>query len=672
MDRYDLIYYNSHDLFFKNPFGAVPCDKEITIRIQIDKEKNIDYVNLVISFNGKQTYFNMHLESTKTSTKIYKCTFNSSSTPTLMFYFFEISINNKIKYFGNNLDSLGGIGEIYETYAVPYQITVYAKNSATPNWFKHSIIYQIFVDRFYNGNDKGLVLNPKRNSFIYGNWYDEPMYIKDYKTNQIIRWDFFGGNLKGIIKKLDYLKKLGINLIYLNPIFEAKSNHKYDTGNYKKIDPMFGTEKIFKKLIKEAKDRGIYIILDGVFSHTGSDSIYFNKFNNYNTLGAYQSKNSPYFSWYTFKNYPNDYDCWWGVEDLPNVNEMDRTYIDYIIKDSHSVINHWMNLGIKGWRLDVADELPDEFIEEIKKSCLQKDNESILIGEVWEDASNKISYGKRRKYFLGNELDSVTNYPFRENLLSFFHNKINSKELHEKFMKLYENYPIHNFYSVVNVIGTHDIERIFTMLKKAVEKNYIAQISSSKFIEVNIDCKYSHSYIIDDIPIDEDKAKYIAVKLLKLITLIQFTFPGVPLLYYGDEAGVEGLKDPYNRSTYPWGRENKEILNWYKTIIQLRNKNAVLRTSTWKSLYFDNDVYGYIRTIKSSKDVFNNPEKNSLSIILINRNGIKNHKVKIDLNNYDYSGLVNILNHHETINIQNGILNTNLNPLEGKLYINSI
>ncbi|AKA69798.1 glycoside hydrolase family 13 protein [Clostridium scatologenes] len=636
------ILHNSWDSFFRYPFGAIECEQNIFLKIEISTNSYINNVSLVLFDDFNKNYYPMNFEFKENDKTVFNFNLKSPANPSLLFYYFEVWIDNKAIYYGNNSLLSGGKGDLYESSPLPYQITVFEKGYTTPNWFKNSTIYQIFVDRFFNGNDDNSILNPKKNTFIYGNWYDEPMYIRNPETNEILRWDFYGGNLKGVLKKLDYLKDLGINIIYFNPIFEARSNHKYDTGNYKKIDSMFGDEALFKLLVKEASLRGINIILDGVFSHTGSDSLYFNKYDNYDSLGAYQSKDSKYYSWYNFKNYPNDYESWWGVSDLPNVNELNEDYLNYIIKDEDSVINHWVKAGVKGWRLDVADELPDEFIKELKKVSSNANSDSIVIGEVWEDASNKISYSKRRQYFLGKELDSVTNYLIRDNLLNFLWNNINAETLSNKFMSLYENYPRHNFYSLVNLIGSHDVERIYTLLKQTAN-NYMVNSSDN----------------LDDI----------CFKLLKIMTLIQFTFPGVPLLYYGDEAGLEGLKDPYNRATYPWGFENKEILNWYKNLIHIRNDNKALRTGKWKQMYFYDNVYGYFRYIDNNTDEFNISCENSFCLILVNKNPTKDYNIKISMNNLNYNFLTNLLNNSDKIEILNNELNLHIEPLDVKLYI---
>ena len=456
-----------------------------------------------------------------------------------------------------------------------YQLTVY-EDYKVPSWFKEGVLYHVFVDRFNNGNRSGKVDNPKKNSFLYGNWEDDPMYIKD-QNGEILRWDFHGGNLKGIINKLGYLKKLGVTVIYLSPIFEAASNHKYDTGNYKNIDPMFGDEKIFKELIDKAAEKGMAVVLDGVFSHIGADSIYFNKFNNYDSVGAYQSEDSPYRSWFNFKEGPEEYQSWWGIKALPNTNELEPSFMDYIIYDKDSVINKWMNMGVKGWRLDVADELPTKFIQELKKEVKKNNEESIVIGEVWEDASNKISYGERRTYLLGDQLDSVLGYPFRDNLVDFLNGEKTSWQLNDFFMTIKENYPSEAFKSNLNLLSSHDIVRIKTALKS-----------------------------------DKD--------LLKLAILTQMSFEGVPYIYYGDEAGLEGGKDPENRKTYPWKNEDMEIMDFYRHCSQFRNRNKVFALGDTYFIYTENDdVFGYIRYNEDDSE-----------LILINRSESKQN-VKINL-----------------------------------------
>lgn len=575
------IIYDSWMECNKKPFGALEIGEDININVEVISDVKEMY--LILETN-EETKKEIKMENKLNGMfTIDKYKFEKEN---IYFYYFK-SIegeNLQVKYYGKSYDC----GECVEYHDInninKYQITV-SKKTETPAWFKEGILYHIFVDRF---NKTGKINNPKKNSFIYANWEDTPMYIKN-KENEVIRWDFHGGNLKGIISKLNYLKSLGISVIYLSPIFKSQSNHKYDTGDYKTIDPMFGDEEIFKELIYKAGKKGINIILDGVFSHTGDDSIYFNKYGNYDSLGAYQSENSKYYSWYNFKDYPNEYDCWWGVKSLPNVNETEKSYMDYIIRDKDSVIKKWMNYGVKGWRLDVADELPSTFIEALKKETLNIDDDSIIIGEVWEDASNKISYDERRKYFLGDQLNGVTGYVFKNIVVEFLKGNTKSQDVYNSFMTIKENYPKEVFKSNLNLLGTHDTRRILTEL-------------------------------------NEDK------NLLKLAVFIQMTFEGVPYIYYGDEAGLIGEKDPDNRRTYPWENEDKDILNFYKKIVKERKNNKLLLNGETKFLKLSNqNIFGYIRYIKNNK-----------VLILINRSAIR-EKIEIESNELIDKKLITIL-----------------------------
>lgn len=565
----DIIEYNSWDKNFKAPFGALKFDEGLTIYVKVNEGYNVDSISLEINKEEEMRTITLNEElSNDKLGKCFCCKMENFEETGVYFYYFKVDVevdgNKKTVFYGKNREN--GYSCEYDYNDInKYQITVY-KDFKVPTWYKEGILYHIFVDRFNNGNRNGKIDNPKKNSFIYGNWEDIPMYIKDSKGD-IIRWDFHGGNLRGIINKLGYLKKLGVSILYLSPIFEASSNHKYDTGDYKKIDPMFGDEETFKELINKAKEKDMSIVLDGVFSHTGADSKYFNMYGNYNSLGAYQSKESPYYPWYMFEDFPQKYKSWWDVKTLPNINELEDSYMDYIIYDKDSVINKWIDMGIKGWRLDVADELPTKFIRELKKELKKADDDSILIGEVWEDASNKISYGQRRSYLLGEELDSVMGYPFRNNMFSFLKGEIKSYELCNRYMQIKENYPKESFKSNLNLIGTHDVTRAKT--------------------ELNYD-----------------------VDLVKLAVAVQMTFEGVPYIYYGDEAGLCGGVDPDNRRTYPWKNEDEDMLSFYKDIIKIRNKNTLLSSGDTDFIYTENNsVFAFIR--------FN--ENNDRVLILVNR-----------------------------------------------------
>lgn len=589
--EYDFAFHNSHVNQYRSPFGAVSIGTKVTLKILVEKgvEAYLHFINL----NDEISVIKMTWEGDNENRALFSVQIDTVGLLGINRYFFGLKKDNRYFYYGNNDEALGGEGKICWSNPIPYQLTVYEK-SYIPQWFKQGLIYQIFVDRFYNGNENGEIQNRKKNSFIYSNWEDSPMYIKGL-NGEIKRWDFYGGNLKGIIKKIPYLKELGVTIIYLNPIFESVSCHKYDTGDYEKIDGMFGNEEDFKELCITAKKEGIRIVLDGVFSHTGADSKYFNKYNNYDSIGAYQSKESPYFNWYSFSEYPNKYEAWWGIENQPNINELNPSYINYMITGENSIVSKWIKLGASGWRLDVADELPDEFIELLKFKMREVNSESILIGEVWEDASNKVSYSTKRRYLYGKELDSVTNFPLRDHLIRFVKGEINAQTFIRRIYSLYENYPIENFYSTMNLLGNHDTERILTVLNGNL-------------------------------------------RLLEFIVAIQMCMPGTPLIYYGDEVGVTGYTDPDNRKPYPWGRENKNIYDMYIKLIRLRKNNEALVNGDF---YMEEESNGLVVI----RRCYN---KSNMFIILNNSDVEKSIEIKINSD----SKLIDVITGEEVINIK--------------------
>jgi len=641
------IIHDSQMEFFRSPFGAVCCNEELLLRLKIEELDQPDHVVVRIWREGSgEELIKMEQGQELDEKFIYQAQFNVSERPGVVWYYFIITKQDKVYYYGNSIDMLGGIGNLYETIPPAYQITVYKEGAITPDWFKESIIYQIFPDRFYNGT--GNVLQPKKDSVIHGQWSNNPYYVRDADTGRIVAYDFFGGNLQGIIEKLPYLQELGISVIYCNPIFSSASNHRYDTGDYKTVDTMLGDNETFVQLCAKGREYGISIILDGVFSHTGSDSIYFNKDGNYPEIGAYQSKESPYYKWYRFSQYPDDYESWWGIDTLPNVEENEPSYIDYIIEGKDSVIKHWLKLGAKGWRLDVADELPDSFIKKIYKTMKEADGDSILLGEVWEDASRKESYGKLREYLQGDEMDSVMNYPFRKITLDFFLGSIDATEVHRELMSLAENYPIHNFYAMMNLIGSHDVPRVLTLLGEAPMEG----------LTVAEQAKYR-------LPAEK---RQLGIARLKMLVLWQMTFPGVPSIYYGDEAGLEGFKDPYNRGTYPWGRENQELLAWYKQLIGLRNRYEVFKTGKWISIPAQEQVYAYVRKITNGQDVFGNKKEDNTAIVLLNRSN-RPITVQLPVRDWCYGIMLDLLNDNKEFRVFNGVLTVCLQPLEGKVLL---
>ena len=464
-----------------------------------------------------------------------------------------------------------------------WQQTVYTPDFSVPEFAKNGVIYQIFPDRFCKGEIEYRKVFEDR---VEANWSDEPCFAMGH-IGRVINNDYFGGNFRGIMDKLDYLRELGVSIIYLNPIFEAHSNHRYNTANYLVADPILGTNEEFAELCKKAKEKGIAIILDGVFSHTGADSIYFNKNNRYDSLGAYQSTDSPYYSWFKFNSHPNDYLSWWGFETLPEVIETDPSYVEFITGKG-GVIDYWMGLGASGMRLDVADELPDCFIKQIRTAI--KRNGGMLYGEVWEDASNKVSYSEQRAFLHGEELDSVMNYPFKDYIIDFLKGWSGTSFMHH-ILQILENYPKESVDSLMNLLSTHDTERILTVLG--------GEPSNSRDRNWQAAQKMSYEQIKK------------GAKLLTLATTLQYTLPGVPCLYYGDEILTQGYRDPFNRKSFDWTKVEKSgenelencTLEWYKTLGKLRAVCPALNGGEFIPVQYENDFVSYLR-VKGDDELF--------------------------------------------------------------------
>lgn len=565
------LLHDSHLAAFRTPFGAVAVQTPVTLRLAVWGDEEPRRVSLRL-WDNRETLLPMHCEKTSPGSRLYRTDFTTSADPAVLWYFFVVEFAEAVLYYGDQTDGCGGVGQ--ETYEQPtsYQLTVYHPWSV-PEWLCGALVYQIFPDRFYNPYEKPLTLPP--GALLHNDWYQPPLYARAGDTGEILGYDFFGGNLPGIQAKLAYLADLGVKAIYCNPIFSAVSNHKYDTGDYETVDPGFGGDEALRALCEAAEIVGIRVLLDGVFSHTGSDSRYFNKEGRYKELGAYQSEKSPYYPWYRFDEWPDRYDAWWNIGNLPNVNELEPSYEKYIISGENSIVAIWQRLGAKGWRLDVADELPTAFIQKFRERLKKMDSDSALIGEVWEDASRKVSYGELRNYFNGFELDSVMNYPFREAVLGFVTGTLDGATAMRRLFGLYEHYPRFVFHALLNLLGTHDVARLLTVLGGA---------SSSELTEQQQRC-----YRLTP------AQKETAYARLRLAVFWQMTFPGSPMIYYADEAGLEGFTDPYNRGTFPWGREDETVQSWYWRMTGLRQRYPALIQGEWRLLLGGKDAVAYAR-----------------------------------------------------------------------------
>ncbi len=590
-----FLYHNSQEINFRSPFGAVKAGTTITLGLHAESEAEIDSAHVRLWFEKREHLIPMSISQTGKAEYFCTAKITLPETPCIVWYYFFVQCENKTYYYSNNAEQLGGTGIFSDsTPTNSYQITVYDKSFKAPDWFKNTIIYQIFPDRFFREDNFPNIQKKRPEYTIHEDWYDPLAFNKHPHEEGPACNDFYGGNLKGIIAKLDYLKDLGIGAIYLNPIFEAYSNHRYDTADYSKIDPMLGNEDDFIELCKQCDARNIRIILDGVFSHTGSDSIYFNKYKNYGeNTGAYQNPSSPYYPWYQWED--GNYKSWWGCSNLPNINETEPTYIDYILTGEHAIIKKWLRLGAFGWRLDVADELPDEFIKILRAEAKSVKSDAVIIGEVWEDASYKTSYGKMREYFLGHELDGVMNYPFRDCVLGFILGNIDARHFQKIFMSLVENYPSEALYSSMNLIGTHDTIRAKTYLSETPDES--ASLSS--------------------------KEETLASARVKIAMFFQMTFPGVPCIYYGDEIGMHGISDPFNRMPFSWRCADIDLLYYCKKLTSIRNSTDCLRCGDFRFAYANNHILAYWRRVENNIDMFGNPAENGEFLCVINRSNEK-------------------------------------------------
>lgn len=532
--------YIFNPTFSKSPLGVQLSGSTIKYSIKVAKFTGVYAVNFLLHRDGEYPkVYPMDLVFADDRYFYYEIAHTYDESGHYWYHFEAETTTGHHKIIsGSRLDAVEGEDD------KDYLELIIGSESTTGDNFKKGIIYHIFVDRFCRVGK----VESRDGLELVDNWLEGVSYEYDPVTGERVNRKCYGGNFEGIISKLDYLKDLGTTMIYLSPIFEASSSHKYNTGDYSKIEPMFGGEVAFKKLIREAKKRGIEIILDGVFNHTGSDSVYFNKYSRYDCVGAYQSKKSKYYSWYDFEEYPDKYSSWWGVKSLPETRE-DSTFPEYIA-GKNGIIEKYMDMGVSGFRLDVADELSDEFLYKIHNAIKGKKSDALIVGEVWEDAASKISYDTRRKYFIGSSLDSVTNYPMKNAIIDYVKGG-NVDNIVSTINIIKSEYPKSIQRNLMNILDSHDTMRIMTKLTTSDSMGEIKR------------------HLISE---EEWQS---GIELLKIATILQYTTFGVPTVYYGDEAGMTGGGDPFCRETYPWSGERKDILDWYKKIKELRLRPAI-------------------------------------------------------------------------------------------------
>lgn len=535
--------FNSRKIECKSPYGAVKCGEKLSLHFPIASWVSVDKMFVFIRLGDVSTPVEMRFEKSENGFSVYTADYVFDAAG-IYYYRFEMRNRDGVWYYGRGENGESVCGENLPEW----QLTVYKSSYKTPDFAKGNIIYHIFVDRFNRADG----VKTKRKYRLHESFSESPEVVS--ADGKYYADDFFGGNFNGIREKLDYLEELGVGIIYLSPIFKAYSNHRYDTGDYLKVDELLGTEDDFKRLLDAAHEKGMKIILDGVFNHSGADSLYFNKFGTYDSLGAYQSKSSLYYDWYYFKKFPDEYACWWGCDNVPDLNKSNKDY-RALVFGKNGVVEKWQKLGADGWRLDVVDELPIDFVNLLIKKIKSVNKDALVIGEVWEDASTKVSYGELRPYLLGDQLDGTMNYPFMNAIIAYV------RDGDEKFFKdtvqsILENYPKETVYCLMNSLGTHDTVRII---------NALSDVRAHGWSKT-----HKLGYKLPDS--EYEKAK----KKLYLASVLQFTLPGIPSIFYGDEAGLQGFDDPINRRPYPWGSEDKEILAHYRKLGRIRRENRAV------------------------------------------------------------------------------------------------
>ena len=571
------LHHDSRQLADKAPFGAVPTGT--TVNFAITARPGIKDITLVLDkrrLEGNQDVLEytevarVPLARAREGDLEHWSGQYAFADASVYGYYFEAAVGDKNYVYQNNRQSVywtrekgaNGLGLVEDMTATKKTIrrfrhTVHARDFAVPSWAKDAIYYYIFPDRFRNGDSRndhrpGIDTYQDKGVEFHRNWLDKPWKPGTGDgSDGVYNNDFFGGDIAGIIEKLDYLAELGANTLYITPLFQASSNHKYDTADYKKIDPHFGTNADFEKLTEAAKKRGLRVIPDTSLNHVGSDSIYFDRFGKYQNQGAFEGakvrRDSPYASWFTFDETQTDpnmqYKGWVNVLDLPELNKSSPAFREFAYRAPDSVMKIWLDRGAAGWRMDVAPWVPDDFWREWRSAIKRHKPDALTIAETWFDSS---------KYFLGDTFDSTMNYIFRSTVLDYAGGG-KARQLYQNIEFMREVYPPQSFYALMNLLSSHDAARSLHVLGDQGNDT------------------------------SEEKRRE-AKQRLRLAVFFQMTFPGSPAIYYGDEVGVTGGDDPYNRATYPWedkgGKPDKALLADFKAMIKMRKDYPVLRHGT--------------------------------------------------------------------------------------------
>jgi 4-alpha-glucanotransferase len=575
-----MILHDSHSSAYRDPIGPVAAGGRLTVRFSADEGDTVT----LRTWDGAEKRVPMK----RGRDGLWAATVSVPETPMLFWYDFIVSRPEGELRYGNAADELGGVGE--PIYGAPrsYQVPVYDPAYQTPAYLREGILYQVFPDRFYRPAGAADPASSKRvaqahpEATFHAGWAERPTLDIDPENGDNRALDFFGGTLAGITEKLAYLRDLGVTVLYLNPVVRARTNHRYDTGDYKTVDPILGDNADFTALTAAAAGYGIRVLCDGVFSHTGADSLYFNRYGRYDGVGAYQSQHSPYYPWYRFYEFPDRYNAWWGFYTLPALEKGNPDYRAFLLGSRNGVLPMWMRRGACGWRLDVADELPVSLLQDMRAAVKRQDPEGTLLGEVWEDA-----YGVPRSYCLGDTLDSVMNYPLRRAVIDFYTGKATARDLRRLILHQREVYPTPFYYSLMNLLGSHDRVRALNAFA-GYDRPGITQMPRDQAREVSLSPEQ----------LALSKARY--MEALRLICAL----PGMPAVYYGDERGMQGMADPWNRAPMAWEGGDETLAGRVRTLLRERRSSPVLQTGFLDVEAPDDDTLIVRRYAAKQKDAF--------------------------------------------------------------------
>ena len=596
-----MILHDSHDPAYRDPLGPVGAGGQLTVRIACDEADTVT----LRTWNGAEHQTPMR----RVGETLFEASVAVPQSPMLFWYDFVIHSPGGDQRYGNAWDELGGEGALMYGAPRSYQVTVFDPAYTTPRYLREGVIYQLFPDRFNCGRQP---VSPQRQARIaqahpeasfHAAWDEPPTLDIDPENGDNRALDFFGGTLGGIAEKLDYLQALGVSVLYLNPVVRARTNHRYDTGDYMAVDPILGDDADFDTLAALAKARGISLLLDGVFSHTGADSRYFNRFGRYDTVGAYQSKASPYAPWYRFTDFPGGYEAWWGFYTLPAVDKGNPAYRDFLLHPVSGVLPAWMRRGACGWRLDVADELPVDLLAQMRAAVKQANPQGTLLGEVWEDASNKVAYGQPRSYCLGDTLDSVMNYPLRRAVIDFFTHRTDARGLKRLIDHQQEVYPAPFRYATMNLLGSHDRVRALNAFA-GYDRDGIIQMPREEAMRGRLT------------PRELAVAKERYIEALRLLCAL----PGAPAVYYGDEMGMQGMADPWNRAPMDWHGGDAVLWNSVCALLNHRRLHPMLQTGFADVQAPDADTLIIRRYAVGGLDAFGQPLNEPPVAVTITRN----------------------------------------------------